>query len=107
MEMRRADCNAYPLASISNVLAGLYQVASSGLSIDRKTHHFHELTSALQVQYKQLRHVFGSLFSGLNDCQISVYPQNMVVNIGHPVSPSSADPVSNLLDGNTLEQLLD
>ena len=31
--------------------------------------------------------VFGSLLSGLSNCQVTVSPQSVVVNIGHSVSP--------------------
>ena len=51
--------------------------------------------------------VFGSLFSGLSNCQVTVSPKNLVVNISHSVLPPSHDPVCNVLDGTSLEQLLD
>ena len=52
--------------------------------------------------------VFGSLFSGLNNCNVTVSPQNLIVNVGTSVTSNpksnfgssvSSDPVSNLLDG--------
>ena len=48
--------------------------------------------------------VFGSLFSGLSNCNITFSPQNLVVNVGTSVS---SDPVSNVLDGISLEQFLE
>ena len=60
--------------------------------------------------------VFGSLFSGLNNCNVTVSPQNLIVNVGASVTSNpksnfgssvSSDPVSNLLDGISLEQILE
>ena len=57
--------------------------------------------------------VFGSLFSGLNNCNVTVSPQNLIVNVGTSNPKSnfgssvSSDPVSNLLDGISLEQILE
>ena len=46
--------------------------------------------------------VFGSLFSGLNNCNVTLSPQNLIVNVSTSVS---SDPTSNLLYGVTLGQL--
>ena len=47
--------------------------------------------------------VFGRLFSGLSN-YVTFSPQNLVINDGTSVS---SDPVSNVLDGISLEQLLE
>ena len=60
--------------------------------------------------------VFGSLSSGLNNCNVTISPQNLIVNVGTSVTSNpksnfgssvSSDPVSNLLDGISLEQILE
>ena len=48
--------------------------------------------------------VFASLFSGFNNCNVTISPQNVIVNVG--TSVSSEPSVSNFLDGISLEQFL-
>ena len=63
VEVRHEDGAPYPPATINNILSGLYRFSKSSVCtgvicpniMDRKKPRFRDLTSAIQVRYRELR----------------------------------------------------